>query len=292
MKPIAKTSGYFEGFDGTRIYYETRGEGRPLVFVYGIACLMNHWHAQLNYFSQTHQTVILDFRGHHFSEIPANKKNLSIDALAQDVLGLCDHLDLQQPVFLGHSFGTEVLLQAYLRQPERFAAMAFVSGFFSNPFQALLTEDQLMNVFSYVKKFYNNAPGLTSTLWRFGVTNPLSVFLSALVGGFNLEHTSMKDIEIYAQGVANIDVRVFLTLFEELTQHNSMNQLSQIKTPTLILAGEKDALTPSHVQQQIANSIPGSELYLLPNGSHCVQLDFPDLINAKIENFLGSIDYK
>jgi hypothetical protein len=58
MSPITKTSGYFESFDGTRIYYETRGQGKPLVFVYGIACLINHWHNQLNYFSHNYQTII------------------------------------------------------------------------------------------------------------------------------------------------------------------------------------------------------------------------------------------
>jgi pimeloyl-ACP methyl ester carboxylesterase len=291
MSPITKTSGYFESFDGTRIYYEVRGQGKPLVFVYGIACLINHWHNQLNYFSQNYQTIIFDFRGHHFSETPADKKNLSIDALSKDILALCDHLDIKEAVFLGHSFGSEILLQAYLQRPVLFKGMGFVAGFFSNPFESFLTGRQLQQVFQHVKKAYNAAPAVMSALWRYGVTNPISVFLSAVVGGFNLQQTSMKDVEIYAQGVANIDVRVFLTLFEELTQHNGISDLSKIGVPTLVIAGEKDSITPTHVQQQIANSIPHSELYLLPNGSHCVQLDFPDIVNAKIENFLNSLEY-
>jgi len=291
MSPITKTSGYFESFDGTRIYYETRGEGKPLVFVYGIACLINHWHNQLNYFSQNYQTIICDFRGHHFSETPADKKNLSLDALAKDVLALCDHLGVEDAVFFGHSFGTEVLLQAYLQRPAMFHGMGFVSGFFSNPFESLLTGPQLQSVFQYVKKAYNAAPAVMSALWRYGVTNPISVFLSTLVGGFNLEQTSMKDVEIYAHGVSNIDVRVFLTLFEELTQHNGMGDLSKVKVPAIVIAGDRDSLTPSHIQQQIANSLPKAELYLLPNGSHCVQLDFPDIVNAKMENFLRELNY-
>jgi pimeloyl-ACP methyl ester carboxylesterase len=291
MNAITKTSGYFESFDGTRIYYETRGEGKPLVFVYGIACLINHWHNQLNYFSKDYQTIICDFRGHHFSEVPNEKKNLSLDALAKDVLALCDHLDVKDAVFFGHSFGTEVLLQAYLQRPVLFKGLGFISGFFSNPFEALLSGPQLQAVFQHVRKAYNAAPAVMSALWRFGVTNPISVFFSALVGGFNLEQTSMKDIEIYAHGVSNIDVRVFLTLFEELTQHNSMSDLSRVEVPAIVIAGEKDSLTPSHVQQQIANTLPQSELYLLPNGSHCVQLDFPDIVNAKMESFLKSLNY-
>lgn len=291
MSPITKTSGYFESFDGTRIYYETRGQGKPLVFVYGIACLINHWHEQINFFSRNYQTIICDFRGHHFSETPEDKKNLSLDALSKDVLALCDHLQVKEAVFIGHSFGTEVLLQSYLQRPVLFKGVAFVSGFFSNPFESLLTGPQLQQVFQHVKKAYNAAPAVMTALWKYGVTNPISVFLSAVVGGFNLEQTSMKDIEIYAQGVANIDVRVFLTLFEELTQHNSISELPRVQIPALVIAGEKDSLTPSHVQQQITNSLPEAELYLLPHGSHCVQLDFPDIVNAKIEAFLQKLDY-
>jgi len=292
MKAVAKSSGYFTSFDGTRVYYEVRGEGKPLVFVYGIACLINHWHHQLDYFARNgYQTIIFDFRGHHFTEIPADKKNLNLAAISQDILHLCDHLNIKSAVFLGHSFGNEILLQTYLQRPVLFEGLVFVSGFFSNPFQALMDEEKFRALFAQVRKLYNAFPGAMNTVWKYGVTNPISVFLSALVGGFNLEHTSMKDIEIYAQGVANIDVRVFLTLFEELTQHNSMSDLSKVSVPTLVVAGEKDSLTPSYVQQQITNTIPKSELYLLPNGSHCVQLDFPDLVNAKIGQFLKNLEY-
>jgi pimeloyl-ACP methyl ester carboxylesterase len=291
MSPITKTSGYFESFDGTRIYYETRGQGKPLVFVYGIACLINHWHPQLNFFSHHYQTVIFDFRGHHFSEVPENKKNLSIDALAQDLLALCDHLNIQDATFIGHSFGCEVLMAAYLKRPSLFKGLGFVSAFFSNPFAALLSGDQLQNIFSYVKKAYNAAPSVMNSIWKYGVTNPVSVFLSSLTGGFNLQQTAVKDIEIYAQGVANIDVRVFLTLFEELTQHNGLPDLVSVNVPTLVIAGERDSLTPMHMQDQIAESLSDTELYKIPNGSHCVQLDFPDIVNAKIEGFLKKLNY-
>ena len=256
------------------------------MFVYGIACLMNHWHHQLNHFSQNYQTIILDYRGHHFSDVPEDKKNLSLEAIAQDVLCLCDHLKIQKAAFLGHSFGCEVLLESYLKKPELFEKICFVSGFFSNPFANFLSQEQLKDVFTYVRKVYNFAPSALSTVWRLSVTNPISVFLSSLVGGFNLEKTALKDIEIYAQGVANIDLRVFVTLFEQLTQFDGRPKLAQIQVPTLVIAGDKDALTPISVQKMMYADIPKSELLIVENGSHCVQLDFPEIVNNKIDDFL------
>lgn len=291
MSPVTKRSGYFESFDGTRIYYEVRGQGKPLIFVYGIACLMNHWHAQTTAFSHDYQTIMFDFRGHHFSDVPKEKQNLSVDALAKDLIALCDHLKINEGVFLGHSFGTEIILKAYLQKPELFRGVCFIGGVFSNPFNHLMSAEKLTEVLNYVKKVYNSAPGMISSIWKLGVTNPVSVFLSAIVGGFNLKQTAMKDIEIYAQGVSNIDVRVFLTLFEQLIQEDNRDDLKKLNVPTLVIAGEKDALTPSHKQQEIANSIPKSEIFLIPNGSHCVQLDFPTLVNEKIQTFLKQLEY-
>lgn len=291
MIAIQKSSGYFHSFDGTRIYYETRGSGKPLVFIYGIACLINHWHPQLSYFAESYQTIICDFRGHHFSDIPKDKKNLSIDALAKDILCLCEHLNIQNAVFFGHSFGNIVLLQSYLKNPDLFAGACFISGFFSSPFAHLVPPEQTNEVFNYVKKLYNVAPSLVTAAWKFGVTNPLSVFLSSLTGGFNIGKTARKDIEIYAQGVANIDVRVFVTLFEELMQHNSLNALAEFKRPALVIAGERDSLTPLAMQQTVCNKLPNAELFTMNDGSHCIQLDFPDDVNAQIDLFLKKLTY-
>lgn len=207
-------------------------------------------------------------------------------SIAQDVICLCEHLKIEKAFFLGHSYGCEVLLEAYQQKPELFEGLCFVSGFFSNPFQALLSQEQLQEVFKYVRKTYNVAPSLLSTIWRLGVTNPVSMFLSSLVGGFNLEKTALKDIEIYAQGVANIDLRVFMTLFEQLTQHDGRPLLADIQVPTLVIAGDRDSLTPVTVQRSLFTEIPQSELLIVPNGSHCVQLDFPQEVNEKIADFL------
>ena len=61
MRKISVETGYFESFDGTKIYYETRGKGKPLVFVYGIGCLFNHWAHQVKYFSKNPIPFILLF---------------------------------------------------------------------------------------------------------------------------------------------------------------------------------------------------------------------------------------
>src|SRR4051794_28885231 len=110
---IEKQTGRFNSFDGTPIYYEIRGQGRPVFMAYGIACGNNHWQHQLRYFSKEYQTITFDYRGHHQTPIPENREYLSIDALAQDIHGLTAHLGFEKASYWGHSFGAQVLIRTY-----------------------------------------------------------------------------------------------------------------------------------------------------------------------------------
>src|SRR6185369_13827208 len=92
MNLIEKTTGTFKSFDGTRIYYEVRGHGKPIIMAYGIGCLINHWRHQIKTFSTDYQTIVFDYRAHHKSEIPESREQLTIDALAQDIHALASHL--------------------------------------------------------------------------------------------------------------------------------------------------------------------------------------------------------
>ncbi|MCJ8275461.1 MAG: alpha/beta hydrolase [Bdellovibrionales bacterium] len=287
MDSVLKSTGYFNSFDGSSIYYEVRGEGDPVVFCYGIGCLFNHWSPQVAHFSKTHETVMFDYRGHHKTSIPEDKETLTIESLAKDVIALCEERGYEKVNFVGHSFGCQVLLQANKLRPDLFKNLIFVNGLYRNPLDAMVEADDLVEIINQAKTLYNKAPNLLSSIWQKGVTNPLLVPLSALTGGFNLSKTALKDIEIYAKGVSAIDVRVFITFFEDMIAFNEKEYLSKLRTPTLIICGSKDALTPLEEQERMNELIPNSELYVVPYGSHCTQLDFPEMVNLKIQQFIS-----
>ncbi len=289
MDSVLKESGYFESFDDTEVYFETRGTGEPLFFCYGIGCLFNHWFPQVQYFSKYRKVTMLDYRGHHKSPVPNDKSSLTIASLAMDLIAYCDQNSIKKADFVGHSFGCQVLLLAHEKRPDLFRSLVFVNGLYRNPFEHMIKADDLVELVNQAKKIYNQAPGIISTLWAKGVTNPILVPLSALTGGFNLSQTALKDIEIYARGVSAIDIRVFLTFFEEMVSFDSEDYLSRIRTPTLIICGSKDALTPLDEQEKMHELIANSELYPVPYGSHCTQLDFPEMVNLKLQSFFEEV---
>jgi pimeloyl-ACP methyl ester carboxylesterase len=291
MSDIIKQTGTFTSFDGTPIYYEVRGSGRPIFLCYGIACLMNHWTHQVKHFSGRYQTIMFDYRGHHRTPIPENRDMLSLDAICRDLKALADHLEVRHASFWGHSFGVQILLRAYDMYPELFENLVFINGFASNPINGMFGTDVVSKFFEVFKEGYRNLPGTLSYLWKAAVNNPLAIPLSSLAGGFNLSLTNLKDIEVYARGVAAMDLDVFIALFDQMMKYDGSPVLNEIEVPTLIISGNKDGVTPTAYQEDMHRRIRGSQLLKVPYGSHCTQLDLPDYVNLRIERFLSEIKY-
>lgn len=291
MSDVKKTTGTFKSFDGTSIYYEVRGSGKPIFLCYGLACPINHWVHQIKYFSQHYQVITFDYRGHHFSGTPENRENLSLDAICQDIKSLADHLNIAKASFWGHSYGVQILLRFYDMYPDAVENLVFINGFATNPIKGMFGVDAVSTVFKVFKEGYKSFPETLSRVWKTAVTNPLAIPLSALAGGFNLNLTSVKDIEAYARGVASMDLNVFIALFDSMMKYDGSPVLDRIQSPTLIISGSKDGVTPFSHQEKMHQRIKGSQLMRVPYGSHCTQLDLPDFVNLRIEKFLAELKY-
>lgn len=292
MTDISKKTGTFTSFDGTQIYFEVRGQGKPIVLCYGIGCLINHWVHQIKYFSKNYQTIVFDYRGHHSSAPPENRENLNIDAICRDIQGLLHHLDIPQASFWGHSFGVQILLRLFDMYPQSIANMVLINGFASNPVKGMFGMESLSTLFQIFKEGYKTFPETLKSIWRGSLMNPFAIQLSSIAGGFNLNLTSLKDIEVYARGISSMDLDVFLTLFDKMLTYDGSPVLDRINVPTLIIGGTKDGVTPVEFQEKIHQKIRGSELMIVPYGSHCTQLDLPEYVNLRIDKFLNSISYQ
>lgn len=286
---IEKTTGTIQSLDGTPIYYEVRGKGEPIVFIYGIACLMNHWHHQVEHFSKTHKVILFDIRGHHKSTPVTDINNMKFDHLAFDVKTLLNHLEIKKAHFVGHSFGVPYMIKTYEQFPEIFKSLTFINGFARNPLKKLFGFEFVEPLFQFLRDQHRKSPDLWNTLWRGMIDNPVAFQLAALAGGFNLKLTQFKDIEMYGRGVSRLELPLFFELFEQLLQFDGNHILTTINKPVLILAGDKDMLTPPAYQVEMHELIQNSELMKIPYGSHCSQLDFPDFVNLKLSDFLRMI---
>ncbi|MBK9293715.1 MAG: alpha/beta hydrolase [Oligoflexia bacterium] len=291
MNVIKKTTGYAKSYDSTPIFYEVRGEGKPLIFCYGICCLMNHWHNQVRFFSNQYQVIMIDYRGHHQSPIPESRDNLSVDACVEDIHAVTKHLGIKKATYIGHSWGSQLLVRFFDLYPEWVSNLIMVNGFVANPISGMFGSNLPRAGFELMKQWYEELPETTSYLWRTLAYNAITLKLSQLLGGFNPQLTKVKDIEVYLKGVASINIEVFIKLFESMMNYDGRGVLEKINVPTLIITGEKDIITPIKHQEEINKKIKSSEITKVPFGSHCSMLDMPEFVNLRIEKFLKDHNY-
>lgn len=282
--------GYFKTFDGTRLFYSEEGDGLPLVFCYGLVCSSLHWTYQIDAFRNRYRTIWFDYRGHQSSDRPADVETMTVEMIARDLGQLFDELKLDQAVVLGHSMGVNVALDFARQFPERAKALILTNGTPNRPLDLLLGSNITEPAFDLFDKVQKRFPRVAREFWKLTGNNPLVHTLIAMQG-FNPYLTPREDVVRYVQQVAQIEPDIFLKLIQNYQTYDATPWLHTLTQPTLIVSGERDRITPPSSQKILHELIPNSRLELVRHGSHCPQMDLPDLFNHLIANFLREISY-
>src|SRR5215510_7753314 len=106
------TGAYFKSFDGTKIYYEVRGNGEPVLLVHGFIVNGQSWKRTELYkdlLAEGYKVIILDQRGNGFSDKPHDSTAYDNDAEAKDIMGLMKHLKIKEYSAIGYSRGSIIV---------------------------------------------------------------------------------------------------------------------------------------------------------------------------------------
>ena len=98
-----RNGAYFETEPGIELYYELTGEGEPLVFVPGWSFTTEVFDHQVSYFSRSHQVISFDPRGQGRSTVTL--EGIDYRTQSSDLAKLISHLNLNNPVIIGWSYG-------------------------------------------------------------------------------------------------------------------------------------------------------------------------------------------
>ncbi len=98
--------------------------GAPLLFVHGYTADSHDWSWQLAHFVTDHRVIAVDFRGHGRSSAPLD--GYTSAQLADDLLGLLDHLEVAQVVAFGHSMGASIVSTLAVEHPDRVVGVVAV----------------------------------------------------------------------------------------------------------------------------------------------------------------------
>jgi pimeloyl-ACP methyl ester carboxylesterase len=115
--------------DGISLAYQEAGtvDGYPILFVHGFGCNSGHFRLQQQHFAAFARTVAVDLRGHGASDAPIQSYDPAV--YADDLLWLCDRLNLKRPIVVGHSMGGNIALKLSALAPDSIRAIAMIDTF-------------------------------------------------------------------------------------------------------------------------------------------------------------------
>src|SRR6516162_2556491 len=126
--------------NGLDIHHEVQGEGPPVVFVHGLGATSNVWHAQRVTLSKNYRAIVYDRSGCGRSQ--QARDGYSIDAWADELAGLLDHLAIPSAVVVGHSLGSMIAQRFAGKHAGRTRALILAGGEaeLTGPARQILTE--------------------------------------------------------------------------------------------------------------------------------------------------------
>ena len=114
----ADSSGYFTSFDNTKIYYEVRSNGKPVLLIHGFTGTCNDWANKMLFDSlvaNNFKVIIADLRGNGKSDKPKVPEAYANDAEAKDLIGLIQFLGINEYSVLGYSRGSIILARLLVK---------------------------------------------------------------------------------------------------------------------------------------------------------------------------------
>jgi pimeloyl-ACP methyl ester carboxylesterase len=201
-----------------------------------------------------------------------------------DLFVVLDAAAEPRAVIVGHSMGVQVALEAHRRAPERVAGLILVCGAPGRALDAVHDVPFAAAALPYAQAGVARFPGLSRLLFRSMVPTELSLKL-ALTFEVNEKLVAREDLVRYLDDLADVDPALFVKLLGSAAQTDASDHLPSISVPTLIIAGERDTFTPMWLSVKMHAAIPGSELLVLPGGTHVGPLEHPELCELRVEKY-------
>lgn len=282
--------GFVEAVDGTRIYYRQIGTGPAVVLCDGILCDGFVWKYLRPHLARSYTVVHWNYRGHGRSGPPRDPTRVSIPDLANDLWQMLDALDIERAVLIGHSMGTQVCLEGYRAAPDRVAGLVLVCGSYGKITRTFHGTDALARALPTLLDLRARHPRLFRSLFAYTPAR-LALKVARLAREIDPLRARAEDMLPYFQHLSTMDPEVYLRMLQAAGEHSAEDFLHRVHTPTLVIAAECDTFTPPRLAEQMATQIEGAEFVLVPEGSHSVPIEQPEVVNAHIERFLSERAY-
>ncbi|SFY14352.1 alpha/beta hydrolase [Streptomyces atratus] len=271
-----------------------------VVFSHGYCLSQDSWHFQRAALRGLVRTVHWDQRSHGRSErgrAQADGVTVGIDQLGRDLKAVIDAAAPEgRLVLVGHSMGGMTMMALADQFPalvrDRVAAVALVgtsSGKLGEVSFGLPVAG--VNAVRRVLPGVLRALGSQAELVERGRRATADLF-AGLIKRYSFGSRDVDPaVERFAERlIESTPIDVVAEFYPAFTEHDKSGALPAFRDiPVLILAGDKDLVTPSSHSETIADQLPDAELVIVPDAGHLVMLEHPETVTDRMADLLVRI---
>ncbi|MGK8520509.1 alpha/beta fold hydrolase [Nocardia asteroides] len=262
-----------------------------VIFTHGFCNSMASFHFQRRdlrkRWGERVRMVFYDLRGHGLSGVPS-AASCSVAQLGHDLAAVLNATAADGPVVLvGHSLGGMAILAAAARYPEMFASRVIGVALLSTTAAGVTTAGigQLLRnpAIDGFRLAVRTAPALVQAgrVTARHVITPI-LHVSSFHGPVSPTLSRFTTLMIDRTPVETI-----VKFLQAIELHDESAALPTLAgTPALVLGGKHDQVIPFRNSRALAEALPGSELILLEGAAHMPHLQYPDVVNAALDQLL------
>lgn len=279
-----------QSFDGTEIAIQLRGpQSAPAVILCnGLGGTFEAFRYVYNNLGERYRIVCWDYRGLYRSGRPRDLTTLAVPYQCRDLAAILDAEKIDRFVLVGWSMGVQVAFEMARTHQGRIAGIVAMNGTYGTPFRtalasrlaryiippALTVMKSNANLFSRASKVALGWDGLIPAMARFGLVS------------WDIDEEAMRDV---AQDFKTLDFAIYSDTLRLLGEHDARDLLSKLRTPVLIVTGDRDLMTPVFTARKMSRLIHGSRLVVIAGGSHYTPIEYPHIIDDEMRRFLDGI---
>lgn len=272
-----------------RLHYVEAGEGPLVILLHGFPDFWYSWRNQIPALvGAGYRVVAPDMRGYNLSDKPREVASYRAAMVAADVAGLIHACRAERAVVVGHDWGAAIAWQFAMLYPAMLERLVILNV--PHPMRmlhALRTPRQLLRSW-YI--FFFQLPWLPEAAIRAGNYLLLRQVLRA--DPVRRDAFTPVDIERYVAAAAQPGaltgaINYYRALFRQ-SPPAALAQIRRIDASVLVIWGEKDRYLGSELAQPSPRWAPRARVERLPNASHWVHLDQPELVNQLLLEFFST----
>ncbi len=260
--------------DGERIAYDVFGRagGTPVLMIQGLGVDARGWALQRGAFASTHRCVTPDNRGVGASSAPSGPYDLV--RMAEDMIDVLDDAGIERAHVVGASMGGVIAQIIGVLHPQRTRSLTLACT--------------ACRHHQWRRELFEQWAALVTER---GMPALADEGLQWLVGP-RLHRRFGRALNLLARLLMSASPASFVAQIDAiLAMSDEMRfELPCVRVPTLVITGSQDALTPVGDAEELAELIPGAQLFVLPGAAHGLMAEAPGAFNRTVLSFIGRVD--